>query len=171
MRFLYGGYYAYVIEEDSDGFYLCDGRGYVMEAEQIKELAHGLLKYAKKHDKEIIKHNIVREKEEEIELGTGWRKMGNSTKQKVKKTKGYLYLLECEGRYKVGLSKDVERRIKELNRKPFKLKLITKSRLLDEAYTYEQKLHRTLDKYRIEGEWYLLDKDTIEYVKNRIEEL
>ena len=140
-----------------------------MEAEQIKELAQGLLKYAKKHDKEIIKHNIA--KEEKIELGSKWRKMGDNTKQKVTKSKGYLYLLECEGKYKLGLSKDVERRIKELNQKPFKLKLITKSRLLDEVYIYEQKLHQTLDKYRIKGEWYLLDKDTIEYVKNRIEEL
>lgn len=171
MRFQYGGFYAYVIEETKDGFYLCDGRGYVMESEQIKELAQGLLRYVKKHDKDIIEHNIHREREEEIELGGGWRNMGKTSKQKPSKAKGYIYLLECKGKYKLGVSKNVERRIKELDKRPFELNLVAKSRLLDEAYYQEQNIHSSLDMFRIGGEWYSLDQYNLDCLKNRIEEL
>lgn len=67
--------------------------------------------------------------------------------------RGYIYLFECGGKYKIGVSRNVERRIKDLDNRPFKVNLIAKVHS-DIAYKAEQTVHNLLKRYKIEGEWY-----------------
>lgn len=162
MKFDYGFLSAYVINETKDGYFINDCNGFVMESEQMLELADGLIKFAMKHKEELKKHNIEREIEFEKKLNT-------HTKINKPKTKGYIYFLECGGKYKIGFSKDVNRRIKELDNRPFKVNLIAKSKYGSNAYNIEKELHKLLESKRIDGEWYSLEDKDIKKYKNIIE--
>ena len=74
-------------------------------------------------------------------------------------------------RYKIGFSKDVERRIKQLDTRPFKLNLIAKSKLISDAYDREQEIHEYFANSRIEGEWYCFSDDEALYAEEIIKEL
>jgi hypothetical protein len=85
---------------------------------------------------------------------------GNMMRRKRKSVPGFIYLMECEGCYKVGKSKRVEGRLKHLqDANPFPIKLVAKRRVNDSAYC-EKMLHRCLLTRRIENkhsrEWYSL---------------
>lgn len=82
---------------------------------------------------------------------------------------GFVYVLRCADKYKIGYSKDVERRIKQLDTRPFKLELVFEV-YSDKAYDIEKQLHKSLIDYRAEGEWY---NNTIESIdlKGLIEEI
>lgn len=93
-----------------------------------------------------------------------------SNTKKVERDKtGYVYLLKCENKYKIGYSQNVERRIKQLDKKPFPLELVLKV-YSDIALDIEQKLHKTLIEYNIRGEWYNSDILTID-IKALIKEI
>lgn len=154
---------AYVICEDADGYYLYDCHGYVMEKDQLLEILKGLLNYAELHENDLIQHNIKNDKDLENII------YNHSCKEKKKpKSKGYVYLMKCENKYKIGYSKDVERRIKELDNKPFKTNLIAKSELIENPYFYEQEIHEYFEEYRIDGEWYNFEEDVLQYAINII---
>ena len=73
---------------------------------------------------------------------------------------GFVYVLRCANKYKIGYSKDVQRRIKQLDTRPFKLELVFEC-YSNKAYDIEQTLHKTLTEYKDDGEWY---NSTIESV-------
>ena len=75
-----------------------------------------------------------------------------STRHLPKKRR--VYLIECGGRYKVGVSENTERRVTELNDRPFPAKLITKSEPVHCAFEAEREIHEWLDSYRVNGEWF-----------------
>jgi hypothetical protein len=52
------------------------------------------------------------------------------------------------------MSKDVERRISELDKRPFEIRLVAQSELTENAYQIEQRIHQRAEPYRISGEWY-----------------
>lgn len=163
------GQMAYVFKEYEDGIEMYDCRGIVTSADDIVELCYGLIKYALNNKCEIDIYNEKRMND--IENGmTGWRrKCEESDKtdrenRKNESKKGYVYLLECGGKFKIGFSKDVERRMRQLDTRPFKLNLIEKSEFLSDAYDREQELHEWLEDSRIDGEWYDLTNEELEYL-------
>jgi len=83
----------------------------------------------------------------------------------MKGHQGYIYILECEGFYKIGLSKNVERRKKQLDFTPFKSKIIFKSPLMEDIYSVEEQLHIFYEKKRVKGEWFKLSPEDIEEIK------
>ena len=90
----------------------------------------------------------------------------------IKKSKcraGYIYMLRCADKVKIGYSKNVEQRIKQLDVRPFKTELIFKE-YRDTAYNIEQIIHKCLEDYKEEGEWYS-NKITKELVRDMIEQL
>lgn len=165
MKLPINGYTAYIIQENEDGYYLSDCHGYVMEKDQLLGILVGLLNYAELHENDLINHNIKRDIEIEKELR--YYDYKNNPKQKTN-PKGYVYLMECGGKYKIGFSKDVERRIKELNHRPFETKLLAKSRLIENPYSFEQEIHEVFEEYRIDGEWYNFEENILQYVINVI---
>jgi len=73
---------------------------------------------------------------------------------------GFVYIMECAGKYKIGFSKNVDRRLKELNDKPFPIKLVHKQ-YYDDARTKERMLHEQFKDFNINYEWFDLSKEQI----------
>ena len=96
-------------------------------------------------DEEIIEINNEGEKE-------FYNSITNKHPKKVTYD-GYVYMLKCADKYKIGYSKNVERRIKELDTRPFKLELLFIG-YSDNARTIEHELHKRLHEYKEIGEWY-----------------
>lgn len=163
---------VYVINEHEDGFYISDGNGFVIESEQAIEIGKGLIEFAKKHSETLKEHNIKRDIEFKQELGIYADEMEKCINEKSHRDKsGYVYLFECGGRYKIGYSKDPNRRLKELDNRPFKLNPITRSNELRNAYDIEQELHQHLEKYKINGEWYQLEDKLVQAIKDFLDSL
>lgn len=159
-------YQAYIINTTKDGMYINDCNGFVFEADDLIEIGQNLIKFAKKHSKQLETHNIERKIRFEQEL-RGWT---GTPKEKKPPKKAYVYLLECDGRYKIGFSDNVERRISELDKRPFPIRLVCKSSLFIGAYEEEQKLHNKYEQFRIYSEWYEFNQDVlneiIKYISN-----
>ena len=164
------GQTAYVFTEYNDGIEMTDWQGFITCTEDIMELCNGLTKYAFKHKSEIDVYNQKRmiELEEELNGCIGTAKKESRT---ARKKGGYVYLLECGGKYKIGFSKDVERRINQLDTRPFNINLIAKSKFISDAYDREQELHEYFVDQRVDGEWYEFSDHEAQYAKEIIEEL
>lgn len=119
----------------------------LLKPSEVLECMTYIEKYIKEHtDQEIENLNIIKEQE-----------YNSLYTQCIKKEKssnaGYIYLLKCADKYKIGYSNNVERRIRQLDTRPFPLLLITKI-YSDIAYDVEQAFHRTFKDFKVEGEWY-----------------
>lgn len=73
-------------------------------------------------------------------------------------TEGEVYLIKCADKYKIGYTKDINRRFKELDTRPFPCELIT-SVYSPIAFPIEQKIHELLSEKRVTGEWYQFKTD------------
>ena len=80
------------------------------------------------------------------------------------KNQGYVYLLKAGNYYKIGRSKNFERRVKEIKLQlPFPVKEIHVARVNDMVES-EKKWHRRFKAKRANGEWFLLsDADVREF--------
>ena len=147
-----------IVKEDGDSRfypYIDASNGCYVPPSKILEIVKDLLSFCQEYTEEEIVHlNTGIRLSTEYELkwdithrvgGVGYKNVGNSS--------GYIYLLECGGTYKIGYSRNVNQRIKTLDTRPFKLKLINKW-YSDYARAIEVRLHYMLDGYRLEGEWY-----------------
>ena len=86
------------------------------------------------------------------------------------KPKGHIYIMECDGKYKIGVSKDIERRRKQLDNKPFPTTIVYKSSLINNVYDVEKEIHSVYEEKRIGGEWFELDSGDMNAIKRYIEE-
>ena len=75
-----------------------------------------------------------------------------SLRKKVDKS-GYVYIFQCENNFKIGYSKNVSQRVKQLDTRPFPLSCIFKV-YHDNAYDLEHKIHERLKNYSVCNEWY-----------------
>ena len=93
----------------------------------------------------------------EIKEGSLEKEMINQIKEI--KEGGYIYLIKAESeppRYKIGMSKNVHKRYKQLKECcPFPLRLIKYIKVKD-MRVEEKILHEKMDKYRVWGEWFIL---------------
>lgn len=91
------------------------------------------------------------------------------TKRNAKKSTnpGYVYLLLAEsGHYKIGRTSDPENRAKTFGVKlPFRVEYecVIKT---NEMVGLEKELHKKFDAKRIDGEWFALSNDDVEYIKS-----
>lgn len=60
--------------------------------------------------------------------------------------------------YKIGVSQNPERRVKDLNNRPYKTTLIVKTKPFNDytAFNIEKELHSYLKEYKVGGEWFNL---------------
>lgn len=98
------------------------------------------------------------EKEEILQI-TGWYESKN-----IGFDKRYLYVLKNElGRYKIGVSIDVEKRVKALEiSSGSKIEIIFK---FNSRGDFENKLHRHFKEKRYLGEWFSLNESDLEFIK------
>lgn len=79
---------------------------------------------------------------------------------------GYVYLLSGGGYYKIGLSKSVDIRIEQISPKlPFEIELIHQIKA-DDMVTLENQLHERFADKRVNGEWFMLAQEDIDYIKS-----
>lgn len=77
---------------------------------------------------------------------------------------GYVYLVSCGRRYKIGMSKDVSKRIAGMMLPPTaKIVCTIKS---DEKRKLERELHEKFASKRRKGEWFRLTAADVEYIKS-----
>ena len=91
------------------------------------------------------------------ELTEKWLRTHN---KKEENTEGYVYLIKCADKYKIGYTKDVERRFNEIDTRPFPCELIDFC-YSSIAFPVEQKIHELLLKNRVVGEWYSFSSEVI----------
>ena len=169
MEFNLNGMYAYVIQDTEEGCLIFDGNGFLMGTEQMKYVAKRLLETAEKlvSPKDIEDHNRAQQEELEKEM-SGWY---SASKEPKPGREMSVYMLECGGRYKIGISADVNRRAAELDKRPFPVKIIAVSKATTSAYKIEQALHKTLTQFRVGGEWFTMEEGLVKTVKNYIERI
>lgn len=168
INFNLNGYYAYVITDSENGCFINDGLGYYMEADQMLELGKKLVATAKKKGvkQALIEHNI----QHEIDKQQYWESLKNEPKFKKPKRKSQVYLMECGGKYKIGVSANVSRRCKQLDNRPFPVNVIATSPFIENAYRFEEDLHQIYNNFRIDGEWFNFSKQQIEKITTIIGE-
>ena len=86
----------------------------------------------------------------------------------------YLYIIECQGFYKIGTTKMVYARLNNIKTcNPFPVNLITQFRFKDaeSANTAETYLHKKFQALRERGEWFRLRATDVEWVNAKFENL
>ena len=152
-----------IYDEDSGMFlpYKSNGYNSLLLPSEVNTILGDLLDFCNSYNDEEIKEiNLQKERQYFDSF------LSNIPKKKKQNHEGYVYILKCNNKYKIGFSKDVDRRIKQLDTRPFELKLVRKY-YSTKAYDIEQAVHKQLEKYQIANEWYEVG---INYIKDAIEE-
>jgi len=120
---------------------------YASQDESIAHMINGLYEEIERRDS-----NKPREKTKQI--------------SKTQTRKGFVYLLKCDRYYKIGMSKSVTDRIKQLSTQPpFDIELLHTIQTND-MYGLESTLHQKFSEKRKTGEWFNLDDSDIEYIRS-----
>lgn len=135
--------------------------GVPVEKEKAAEMIAELVKTLARDDYDLFRQESERAFEESFGI------IQEKPKRKPKPSK--VYLMECGGRYKIGVSADVDRRLKQLDKRPFELLLVTYSELFEDAYTAEKVLHKQYEKYRVYGEWFDIPQDELAVLIEQVE--
>ena len=141
---------------------------------KAKKIAEGVLRFYEKYSDEDIEnynHKMWLKDEEDIQRKIEEdKKIKKLTGKSRTKNKGFVYLLKCANNYKIGFSNNTNRRIKELDVRPFKIERI-KQWENDVAYDIEQELHKKFTEYKVDNEWYSQDLpiDTLDSLISDIE--
>lgn len=143
-----------VLLEDSNGLLAPSVAGVLLKHNEIEDIIKRLNEYKNAYDdSDIDRYN------EEFRRMM-YEGLENPTPKTThnKNVSGYVYLLSCSDKYKVGYSNNVERRMKQLDTRPFPLKLVCKT-YSDIAFDVEQRIHKIMSDHKVEGEWYDFDFD------------
>ena len=77
----------------------------------------------------------------------------------------YIYLIESDVFYKIGVASEPRGRIKELQTgNPHKINLVASCRV-ENAYGAERCIHSVLSSFNISGEWFRLINDDVAVIK------
>ena len=92
-----------------------------------------------------------------------FKSISKNIKQRRKKKKNFssLYLMECKGMYKIGISNDPERRYNTFLTGNPDIKMICYSKPVSFAFMLETKLHRLFKKDCVHGEWFKLKEQEV----------
>lgn len=149
---------VYLLVEDEDVATINKINGYneIICGNRVTELLNKLIKFYVNNDTEsIYQQNQDFKYSYEQDLLES-----NKREKKSKQTPGFVYIFECENKYKIGFTKEVNRRYKELNNRPYPIRIVF-SKYFDNALQVEQKIHNSLNDYRIDGEWYKLTPEVV----------
>lgn len=93
-------------------------------------------------------------------------KQARQKRQRQAARDGYVYLIQSpSGHYKIGRTSDPKDRMKTFNVKlPFEVEFICVIPTED-MYFLEKQLHRQFAAKRVNGEWFALSADDVEYIK------
>jgi len=97
----------------------------------------------------------------------------NTLKKEIKEiSKGYVYLIKGENeRYKIGFSKNAERRTKELCLSSCEKHILIHSFYCENPYQKEQNLHKKYASKRTHSEWFELEETDVNFIKGLSDEI
>lgn len=141
-----------------------DGR--FLPRAQFAELVEALQSfYANITDEEIAVYNAQSDVKENINVEKQPAHTIQWTKNWPRKA-GHAYVIRKPGDtlYKIGFSKNVQSRMKQLglDYKPEIVHLVSS----DHAFFAEQFLHCCMNEWRVEGEWFALPSQAVEWIKS-----
>lgn len=123
------------------------------------------LKFAAVHLDDMSCLVCDHEQEEYMRQETEWA----AQSRPAKRHPGYVYVvqaIEPSGHYKIGRSKDPQRRIESMGVKlPYPINIICLIKT-DNMLKLEKALHRRHEEQRVNGEWFALDQEHVEYLKS-----
>jgi len=126
-------------------------------------------KFIRANTKEELckKVELVKEKNKQEKILTELSKKEKTRKQdqRNRSGSGYVYLLECDGKYKIGFSRNIKQRLKALNCGLHEVKLIFKSPFYSDAAGMERRLHKLFEKQKVRAEWFDLTLRQVNQIK------
>lgn len=153
----------WMVFESDEGALLSDFAGYIATADEVKKIAAKLISFAESHNDYISENNINTDVYYD-ELRHGIYHGSGSTSKTSNKKKRYLYMFKSgENMYKIGVATNVERRLKELNDRPYPVELFAVSDVpFYRAFEVEREMHEIHKDDRINGEWFEIDAERAE---------
>lgn len=148
----------WMVAEGPDGAYLINSPGYMATPREVAHILDELIRFAKNHADRIADNNArVDEFFENLRHGI-YSSNSESTQRRKKR---YLYMFKSgKNRYKIGVSEDVGRRLKELNNRPYPVELFAVSAVpFYRALEVEREMHELHASDRISGEWFEIDDE------------
>ena len=151
----------------------------IEECETLLKLLEQMInmrkEYFKKHNKEYVSEIIYKpSKNDKIQDLTP--KTLNLTPEnyvyvpKIKNTDKYIYIINYNELYKIGISFDVYKRVSNIERTSGQHITIIYSKKLKNAQTIEKSLHNYFQNKRTIGEWFVLDNKDIKQAISLIEQ-
>lgn len=151
----------WMVEEGPDGACLINPIGYMATPQELKLVIDELIRFAKDHSDQIARNNA-----EADEFYEGWTNGSyrSSSESKPRTKKRYVYMFKSgKNRYKIGVTTNVERRLKELNDRPYPVELFAVSDVpFYRAFEVEREMHELHADRRISGEWFEIDDECAE---------
>lgn len=153
----------WMVFESDEGTLLSDSAGYIATADEVKEIAARLVSFAESHGDYIDENNADVDSYHD-ELRHGIYRRDGATSRTSNGKKRYLYMFKSgKNMYKIGVTADVERRLKELNDRPYPVKLFAVSDVpFYRAFEVEREMHEIHKDDRINGEWFEIDDERAE---------
>lgn len=150
---------------------LIDREGRVIPHQEVAAILAAVMRYYLLSSDEDIDmlNSLFRFMDEESEkkareVRTEQRRSAMKTAA-IHRRKGYVYVLKAGPFYKIGVSKDVAKRVKQLSTlPPFDLEIIH-TIWTEDSYGLEAELHEYFNSKRKNGEWFTLDEADIEYIE------
>jgi len=162
----YFGFKEYMLHKCNDGYFLMDPTGDIATLDEITDLSEKLLDFATTFEKDILIHNL----KNDAALRKRFR-YGYQPTEKEPPGKRRVYLMECDGHYKVGVSADPHERARQLDRRPYPVEIVAQSDMVHCAFKAEREIHSRLDEFRIDGEWFRIPRELVDGVASRIRDI
>lgn len=139
---------SYVAQRTEIGLCFCNPNGVPIERMEAVNTALEIIRVASDYGYNIYMQH------KNLEYEKAWGIVQDTQKEKKKPNPSMLYLMECGGHYKIGVTKDIDRRVKELDKRPFPIKVVAVSEPFEDAYIAEKGYHEQYGEYRLNGEWF-----------------
>lgn len=137
----------FFIKKGEDGVYLEDGLGFILDADEMNKLGKDLIEFSNNKKNQILLHNTLKRIEfNEI--------LEQCEQEETNKSFSNIYILKCAGKYKIGVSKNIELRVKQLTKSPFSIEVVYKNKPTKMAYLIEKRVHNMFFDNKIIGEWF-----------------
>ena len=143
-----------------------DNRACILDYKDIEAIIKGLQNFLEVTSQEAI-DNFNNAKEKRQKIQNEFQSKNHKNKDKPVENKGIVYLLKIENKpqYKIGVTNNLNRRLKQISPKmPFELKVIHTIKD-NQIYKLEEKLHNKFKDKKIKGEWFKLNDNDVNYIK------
>lgn len=153
--------YHFIYDENSRGAYLMDGHGFIPGKEEMIEVAKGLINFVNHYSQQNIDQHNKTNLKEEIILRYSFTKRNRKN--------GYIFIYRELGTnlYRIGETKDLEKRMTALNNaSPVTVELICSNRSED-LIMLKEYLQNQLRSKLLHSNWYRLEQADIDYIKSK----